>query len=59
MEYLLQQEGAAGWRIINIVADGVSDLALKRAEYQRILSTGSIDTLITELEAQTERLRQR
>jgi phospholipid transport system substrate-binding protein len=59
MEYLLQQEGAAGWRIINIVADGVSDLALKRAEYQRILSTGSIDTLIMELEAQTERLRQR
>jgi phospholipid transport system substrate-binding protein len=58
MEYLLQQE-SGGWRIINIVADGVSDLALKRAEYQRILATGSIDSLITELEAQVERLRQR
>ncbi len=58
MEYLLQQ-GSGGWRIINIVADGVSDLALKRAEYQRILATGSLDTLIAELEAQTERLRQR
>ena len=33
-EYLLQQDGTS-WRIINIVADGVSDLALKRAEYQR------------------------
>jgi phospholipid transport system substrate-binding protein len=57
-EYLLQQ-GPKGWRIINIVADGVSDLALKRAEYQRVLGTGTLDTLIKELEAQTERLRQR
>jgi phospholipid transport system substrate-binding protein len=57
-EYLLQQ-GPGGWRIVNIVADGVSDLALKRAEYQRILASGTLDTLIKELEAQTERLRQR
>jgi phospholipid transport system substrate-binding protein len=57
LEYLLQQ-GDAGWRIINIVADGVSDLALKRAEYQRVLANGSLDTLIAELEAQTARLRQ-
>lgn len=57
-EYLLQQ-GSGGWRIINIVADGVSDLALKRAEYQRVLAGGTLDTLIAELEAQTERLRQR
>ncbi len=58
LEYVLQQT-PAGWRIVNIVADGVSDLALKRAEYQRILAGGSIDTLIAELEAQTERLRSR
>jgi len=57
-EYLLQQ-GGGGWRIVNIVADGVSDLALKRAEYQRILASGTLDTLIKELEGQTERLRQR
>jgi phospholipid transport system substrate-binding protein len=57
-EYLLQQ-GSGGWRIVNIVADGVSDLALKRAEYQRVLASGSLDALIQELEAQTERLRRR
>jgi len=57
-EYLLAQ-GTGGWRIVNIVADGVSDLALKRAEYQRVLAGGTLDTLIKELEAQTERLRQR
>ena len=57
-EYLLRQ-GDKGWRIINIVADGVSDLALKRAEYQRVLASGTLDGLIKELETQTERLRQR
>jgi phospholipid transport system substrate-binding protein len=56
LEYLLQQ-GAGGWKIINIVADGVSDLALKRAEYQRILASGTLDDLIAELETQTARLQ--
>jgi phospholipid transport system substrate-binding protein len=55
LEYLLQ-EGPQGWRIINIVADGVSDLALKRAEYQRVFTTGGIEGLIAELEQQTRRL---
>jgi phospholipid transport system substrate-binding protein len=56
LEYLLQQD-EQGWRIINIVADGVSDLALKRAEYQRVFSSGGIDGLVAELEQQTERLK--
>ncbi len=55
LEYLLQQS-EHGWRIINIVADGVSDLALKRAEYQRVFASGGIEGLIAELEAQTQRL---
>lgn len=55
LEYLLQQ-GALGWRIVNIVADGVSDLALKRAEYQRLYANGALDGLLAELAAQTERL---
>jgi phospholipid transport system substrate-binding protein len=55
LEYLLQRAGT-DWRIINIVADGVSDLALKRAEYQRLFGSGGIEGLIAELEQQTERL---
>jgi phospholipid transport system substrate-binding protein len=55
LEYLLH-EGDGGWRIINIVADGVSDLALKRAEYQRVFASGGLDGLVAELEQQTERL---
>jgi phospholipid transport system substrate-binding protein len=56
LEYVLEQRGDA-WRIINIVADGVSDLALKRAEYQRVLADGTLDDLVAELEAQTQRLQ--
>lgn len=55
LEYVLQQAGG-GWRIINIVADGVSDLALKRAEYQRVFASSGIEGLIAELEQQTRRL---
>jgi phospholipid transport system substrate-binding protein len=54
-EYLVQQDGGS-WKIINIVADGVSDLALKRAEYQRLFASGGIEGLIAELEQQTQRL---
>ncbi|HSC16119.1 MAG TPA: ABC transporter substrate-binding protein [Gammaproteobacteria bacterium] len=54
-EYLLQRDGE-DWKIINIVADGVSDLALKRAEYQRVFASGGIEGLIAELEQQTHRL---
>jgi phospholipid transport system substrate-binding protein len=57
LEYLLEQQGGE-WKIINIVADGVSDLALKRAEYQRVFSSGGIAGLIAELEQQTDRLEQ-
>jgi len=55
LDYMLEQKNGS-WRIINIIADGVSDLALKRAEYQRILGAGSLDDLIKSLEAQTARL---
>jgi phospholipid transport system substrate-binding protein len=55
LEYLLQQHDGE-WRIINIVADGVSDLALKRAEYQRVLAGGTVDDLIRYIEDQTARL---
>lgn len=57
LEYVLQQDGSS-WRIINIVADGVSDLALKRAEYQRLFTAGGMAGLLAELEQQTKRLEQ-
>ena len=52
-EYVLH-EADGGWKIVNILADNVSDLALKRAEYRRLLANGTIDDVIAELERQAE-----
>lgn len=38
------------FRIVNIVVDGVSDLALKRAEYAGILDDDGFDALISQLQ---------
>ena len=57
LDYVLRS-GDEGWKIINVVADGVSDLALKRAEYQRIISEQDFDALIAELKDQAQRLLQ-
>jgi phospholipid transport system substrate-binding protein len=56
--YVLRRDADA-WRIVNIVVDGVSDLALKRAEYGRLMDAGGFPALLSELDAQTERLRSR
>ncbi len=45
LDYILRQ-GKEGWHIINILADGVSDLALKRVEYRSILSKKGFPVLI-------------
>lgn len=47
-DYMLKKKGDS-WRIINIIADGVSDLALKRSEYTSILERDGFDALITKI----------
>jgi phospholipid transport system substrate-binding protein len=53
--YLLH-ETQSGWRIINVVVDGVSDLSLKRSQYTRIMQTEGFDTLLSKLNASANRL---
>ncbi len=49
LDYILRRtEG--GWRIINVIANGVSDLALRRAEFTSILRRDGFDALIAKLE---------
>jgi phospholipid transport system substrate-binding protein len=48
-DYILDQDDAGKWKIINIMADGVSDLALKRAHYSDVIKQKGIDALIAEL----------
>ncbi len=38
------------WRIISVIADGVSDLSLKRSDYTTIMKAKGFDTLIKKLQ---------
>ena len=53
LNYVLQQQ-EGGWRIINVLADGVSDLALKRSQYRQILRDDGFEALIAHLRTQTD-----
>ena len=52
-DYLLRQD-KENWRIINILADGVSDLALKRVEYRSILEQKGFNIFINMLKKKIE-----
>lgn len=43
------------WRILNITADGVSDLATKKAEYGSVMGKGGFNALIAKLREQIKR----
>jgi len=47
-DYMLKKVGN-NWQIINIIANGVSDLALKRSEYTSVLKRQGFDTLIAKI----------
>lgn len=47
-DYMLKEK-PNGWSIINIIANGVSDLALKRSEYTSILKRQGFDALIGQI----------
>jgi len=49
LDYILHQHHGR-WLIINIIANGVSDLALKRAEYASVLSRDGIERLLAMLQ---------
>ena len=48
LDYLLHRTGSQ-WRIINIIAEGVSDLALKRADYSAFLKSKGFEALLEKL----------
>tara|TARA_B100000686_G_scaffold323814_1_gene378898 strand:- start:1361 stop:2008 length:648 start_codon:yes stop_codon:yes gene_type:complete len=45
LDYLLRKD-EIGWRIINVLADGVSDLALKRVEYRTVLEQKGFNVFV-------------
>lgn len=56
-DYVLEQaEGK--WKIINIVVDGVSDLALKRSEYGGVIEKEGFDALLKKLNDKIENYKE-
>ena len=55
--YIIQKNGKK-WRIISVIANGINDLSLKRAEYTAIIKKDGIDTLIKKLEQKIYDLQQ-
>lgn len=48
LDYVLRESDGV-WRIVNVIADGVSDLSLKRAEYTAVIKNEDFDSLIARL----------
>ncbi len=51
LNYQLRTDTNGKWRILNVVADGISDLSLKRAEYTSIMSSDGYAALMAKLNA--------
>jgi len=57
-DYMLMREDEdGGWRVVNIITDGVSDLAVKRNQYRRLLDDGGMDAVIAHIREATRNQR--
>lgn len=55
-DYTLRQ-GDDGWKIVNVVAQGVSDLAVRSAQYESQIARSGVDGLLGELEQRNQQAR--
>jgi phospholipid transport system substrate-binding protein len=53
-DYVLAPGADEQWGIVNTVVDGVSDLAIKRSEYQELLTNEGFAALLREMENRIE-----
>jgi phospholipid transport system substrate-binding protein len=54
-DYLLRKT-PEGWRIFNVIVDGVSDLSLKRSQYTYVMGAHGFDDLISRLKDSIKKL---
>jgi phospholipid transport system substrate-binding protein len=50
-DYFLRETDGQ-WRIVNVIVDGVSDVAVKRAEYRQLIKSKGFDGLLNKLQEQ-------
>jgi len=55
-DFVLHRAGG-GWKIVNLIVNGVSDLALKRSEYGTLVERGGIEGLERRIRRQIEDYR--
>jgi len=48
LDYMLRKNDGE-WRIVNVIAQGVSDLSLKRADYTAVIKSEGFDSLVARL----------
>lgn len=58
LDYVLKPRGDS-WQVVNVLAEGVSDLALRATQYDGLMKTEGFDALVTKLETQTQKLKAR
>ncbi len=56
LDYILHKDGVGQWRVINVVANGVSDLSVKRAEYSSLLRRSGFPALMGRIREQADQL---
>lgn len=58
LDYLLKPHGEH-WRVVNVLADGVSDLALRASQYDSLMKKEGLPALLARLDSQTQQLLSR
>lgn len=58
LDYVLKARGDS-WQIVNVLAEGVSDLALRATQYDGLMKDQGFEALIARLDAQTQKLKAR
>ena len=48
LDYVLR-DNEGMWQIVNVIADGVSDLSLKRADYTAVIKSEGFNSLVSKL----------
>ncbi len=56
LDYVLQWDGD-GWRIVNVVANGVSELAIRRSQFSAVARREGIDALFDKLRESIDNYR--
>lgn len=58
LDYLLKPRGER-WLVVNVLADGVSDLALRASQYDSLVKKDGLPALLARLDSQTQQLLSR